>query len=544
MSEILLHNPVILLFLIAALGYFFGSVKVNGNSLGVAAVLFVGLVFGAVNPELEIPPIVFSLGIVLFTYSIGLSSGAAFFKSFKSNGKRDILFSIMMLTITALMTGGIGYCLGLDPETIVGIYSGSTTNTPALAGVINYINERGLSPENAGIIENAVVAYSYTYPMGVISGLLAIVLMERLLRIDFSKEAESVQERYFIEETPDSWTIEVRNEEVFGRKIRDIRNEKGWNLIFGRIYKEDQGYSLVNYDTVLEEGDKFAVVGGHSTLEEVEAFIGPKINEHISDYRSEYDIRSIFVSDTSIVGRSISSLNLYERYDAIITRIRRGDAQMLALPDTVLELGDRIRIVGRKRDLDQIQSEFGDSYFQASKVNLFTFGLGIALGLFLGLLEIQLPGDINIKLGIAGGPLIVGLILGYLKRTGPIVWIMPYSAGVLLRQLGLILLLAVIGLRSGGAFIESLTGGNGLLIFGLGALVSFLTAVLTLFVGYRLLKIPFAILMGYISNQPAILEFGLDRSKNMLPLQGYTIMFPIALILKIIYAQVLFLLLW
>ena len=216
---------------------------------------------------------------------------------------------------------------------------------------------------------------------------------------------------------------------------------------------------------------------------------------------------------------------------------------MLAKPDTVLELGDRIRFVARRKDLKPLSDFIGDSYYKSSQVNLFTFGLGIALGLALGMIEFTLPGNIGFKLGYAGGPLIVGLILGALYRTGPIVWVLPYSVNVTLRQVGLILLLAVIGIKSGTSFVSSFNFEVGLKLFMGGCLLSLATAVFALIIGYKLFKIPFSVLTGFVSNQPAILDFALERSKNNLPMIGYTVVFPIAAVLKIVYAQVLFLIL-
>ena len=215
---------------------------------------------------------------------------------------------------------------------------------------------------------------------------------------------------------------------------------------------------------------------------------------------------------------------------------------MLAKGDTILELGDRVRFIARSKDLSALSEFFGDSYHESSKVNLFSFGLGIGLGLLLGSINISLGTDFNFKLGYAGGPLIVGLILGALRRTGPIVWTMPYSANVTLQQLGLILLLTVIGVRSGNAFIQSLSL-EGLTIFIASALISLLTAFAILWIGYKIVKMPFSILMGMVANQPAILDFATSRSKNSIPIFGYAMMFPIALISKIVIAQVLFLLL-
>jgi len=216
---------------------------------------------------------------------------------------------------------------------------------------------------------------------------------------------------------------------------------------------------------------------------------------------------------------------------------------MLAHASTILEQGDRIRFVARRKDLKELSAFFGDSYYQSSRVNLFSFGLGIAIGLLIGSITFTLPGNLDFKLGLAGGPLIVGLLLGALRRTGPLVWTLPYGANVTLNQLGLILLLAVVGLKSGNTFIQSLDSGIGVLLFLGGTIIAIGTGCLSLWIGYKLFKIPFSLLLGFVSNQPAILDFAIESSKNRIPMIGYSLMFPIALIIKILYAQLLFLLL-
>jgi len=214
----------------------------------------------------------------------------------------------------------------------------------------------------------------------------------------------------------------------------------------------------------------------------------------------------------------------------------------LATPNTVLELGDRIRFIARRSDLSKLSNYFGDSYQQSSKIDLFSFGLGIGLGLLLGSIQIPLGDFGNFKLGFAGGPLIMGLILGALRRTGNIVWTMSYGSGITLQQLGLILLLASIGIGSGTAFIESF-GMDKIWLFLAGTGVSIVTAVSILLVGYKFRKMPFSLLTGMVANQPAILDFAMDRTGNRLPLFGFSQMFPIALIMKIVIAQILFIVL-
>ena len=325
--------------------------------------------------------------------------------------------------------------------------------------------------------------------------------------------------------------------------MRDLFAKYKWNVIFGRFGRSDGQIELPNWDTKFFMGDQVMVVGTTEEIKQVAAVLGKKVDSKLSYDRSEYDVRRIFVSNPRIVGKSLAELNLDRKYNTVVTRIRRGDVDMLAKGNTVLELGDRVRFVARRNDLAELSKYFGDSYYESSRLNLFSFGLGIALGLLLGTVEFTLPGNINFKLGLAGGPIIVSLILGALQRTGPIVWSLPYSVNVTLRQLGLIILLAVIGIKSGPAFVASVTGGAGLLVFVGGVIISLFTAILTFVIGYKIIKIPFTLLLGIVANQPAILEFGLSRAKNNLPIIGYTMIFPISLVLKIVYAQLLFLIL-
>jgi putative transport protein len=235
-------------------------------------------------------------------------------------------------------------------------------------------------------------------------------------------------------------------------------------------------------------------------------------------------------------------LNLDEKYNAVITRIRRGDVEMLAKGDTVLELGDRIRFMARRKDLKELSELFGDSYHQSSKINLFSFGIGMGLGLILGNITFDLGASFSFKLGYAGGPLIIGLILGGIRRTGKVLWTLPYGANVTLQQIGLILLLAALGVRSGSALVQSLSI-DALWIVLASGIISVSTALTILFLGYKILKRPFGLLMGMVANQPAILDFGIEQANNRLPMYGFTLMFPIALILKILIAQILFIVL-
>lgn len=538
MTELLINNPLLLLFTVASAGYLIGSIKIRGYQLGVAAVLFVGLFVGALNPKFNIPDIVFSLGLVLFVYSIGLSSGAAFFESYRKKGFRDFAFIIAMLCASGIIAILVAMVMGFDAATITGIYAGSTTNTPALAGVIDYINAVNDPAQLKTISQNLVVGYSYSYPMGVMGGIIGIILMEKFLKINYGQEKKSLKNEYPVGDGLTSITILVENEQALNVQLRDLYKQENWNVNFGRISQKGN-IGLSNFDQTFELGDQILAVGDPEELEKVTSFLGRVSEEKLSYYRHKYDSRRIFVSNPRLIGRTISSLNLHQKFSAIITRIRRGDVDMLARGNTVLEQGDRVRFVARREDLNALSKYFGDSYQQASTVNIFSFGLGIGIGLILGSINIPISNTLNFNLGIAGGPLIVGLILGALRRTGPITWTLPFGANVILQQIGLMMLLASIGVSSGHSFIDSL-GKEAFLIIAASGIISMTTAIMTIVIGYKLVKIPFSLLMGMVSNQPAILDFAVNRSGTALPKYGYSMMFPIALIAKILIAQLLY----
>ncbi len=539
MKQILSENPLLLLFVVASIGYLIGTIKFKGSSLGVAAVLFVGLGFGAIDKSFYIPDIIFSLGLVLFVYSIGLSSGDAFFKSYKKNGLRDFMFILSMLVFSGLIAVALSFLFGIDAAKITGIYAGSTTNTPALAGVLEYMQGNGLG-ESADS-NNIVVGYSYSYPMGVLGSIIAIVLIKNLLKIDFNKEKEALKSDYPLGENLTSRSIKVLNENAIGVELRDMKKSQKWNVVFGRVNIKGE-VALANFQHKLAHGDEVLVVGSEKELMRVAQFMGRMSEEKLSWYRGDYDSRRIFVSNPKIVGRTVASLNIDEEFGAIITRIRRGDVDMLAHGSTIFQQGDRVRFVARRKDLKALSKYFGDSYHRVSQVNLFSFGLGIGIGLLLGLVQITLTDTISFKLGNAGGPLIVALILGALGRSGPIVWTLPYSANITLQQIGLLLLLSAVGVKSGNAFIESFAS-DGFTMIAASGIISILGALITLWFGYKVVKIPFSLLMGIVSNQPAILDFANSQAKNGIPNFGYTMVFPIALIIKIVIAQVIYVLL-
>lgn len=544
MSEItglLSENPLLLLFLVAAIGYPLGQVKIGGARLGVAAVLFVGLAFGALDPNLKLPEVVYQIGLVLFVYTIGLASGAIFFASLGKKGLRYNGLVIAGLALAALLAAGAHTFLRLNAPSTAGMLAGSLTNTPALAGVVEYI--RAVGAQEPALSE-PVVAYSLTYPVGVLGMILAVYLTQRLWKVNYAAEAQAQPEYSSASAPLHTRTVCVTRQT--GMPVAELIRRNQWNVVFGRIRRSGE-MGLVTGQTVLEPGDLVSVIGPEEAVEEVTRAIGDEhCGERLEFDISHYDKRRIFVSSTQAVGRRLRELDITGRYGALVTRIRRGDLELLPNGQTVLLPGDQVRVVAPHEQMEPLAHLFGDSYRAVSEVDILTFSLGLAAGLLLGLLPIPLPGGVTLRLGIAGGPLLVALLAGAAGRTGPLVWAMPYSANLSLRQIGLVIFLAGIGTRSGYAFASTLSEGAGLFIFAAGAAITCLTALFTLYVGYRVLKIPMGLLVGILAGlqtQPAVLGFGLEQSGNDLPNVGYAMVYPVAMIVKILLAQALLILL-
>jgi putative transport protein len=541
MIRLLIDNPLVLLFLIAAISYPLGRIKIKGTSLGVATVLFVSIAMGALDPNLKLPDVIFNLGAVLFVYTLGLSGGPGFFASFRSKGLRDSLFVIAILIGAAGLTLIAHIVLHLKPTLSAGMYAGSLTSTPALAAVVQYVRTNAPSGARDAMMAEPVIGYSIAYPMGVITMIVTILVLKRFWKVDYAAEARQLQSLGGISRTLENRTVWVTRTEPILETLQELSQRFGWEVKFGRL-KRDGKLSLAAADVRPAQGDLVTLVGPPEDLERVTAYLGQEAQEHLELDRSEFDFRRMFVSDPRVVGHRLGDIHLMDQFGAIATRVRRGDVEMLARDDIVLEPGDRVRIVARRQDMDKIARFMGDSYRALSEIDVLTFSLGIAAGLLVGLIPIPLPGGLVFTLGFAGGPLIVALILGAIGRTGPLVWTLPYSANLTLRQIGLIMFLAGVGTRAGYAFVSTFTQGGGIYLFIAGALITTLTAFATLWIGYRVLKIPMSLLIGLLAGlqtQPAVLGFALEQTGNDLPNLGYASMFALAVIVKILVAQLL-----
>lgn len=537
MLQLLSESSLLLLFLVLAVGAPLGKIRIAGVNLGIASILFTGLAFGALAPNIKLPAIVYEIGLVLFIYCIGISSGEQFFGNLKRKGWQENILTFGAIIFVFLVVVLIGALSSIKSSYLAGVFAGSLTNTPSLAASLEFIKASAPVSLIESALAEPVVAYSVCYPMGVMGMILAIVLFQKIFKTSLKANAQLTDA-----EKLTNATVVVSNDKVIGSTIAELRTAHGLNVVFGRIKRGATSFLALD-SLSLEKGDLMTIVGKPAQIEKALSLLGIRSESNLEMDHQQLDVRRMFVSNHDLVGQSLKDLNLPHTMGIIITRIRRGDSDILPNAETTLQFGDRVRVLTGRNDLALASKFFGDSYAAQSEVDILTLGLGVAAGFFLGMIPIPLPGGIILKLGIAGGPLIVALLLGSVNRIGKLVFVMPYSANSTIRQLGLVLFLAGVGTRSGYAFRETMTQSDqGINFFLIGAAITISIGFLFLFVGHRFLRIPFPRLAGMLAGfqtQPAVLAFVNEQAKSEQPNIGYSSVFPIATLTKIIFAQIL-----
>lgn len=541
--NILAESPLLLLFVVIGIGYLIGNLKLFGLSFGVAAVLFVGMALGAYDPRLTLPEYIYIIGLVLFVYTIGLQAGPGFFSSFRKRGLNVNLAAIFLLTVGAAVAVIIWAMTDLSPAAVAGIFCGSLTNTPALAATVETIKSLsvGLPVEIAQLhTASPVVSYGLAYPFGVLGVILWMYLLSRYFKVDFVQE-EAERIRQIGSDAILSITYKITNPNVAGKTVERVLKSFGHTgFVLSRIKKNDRT-EVVLPETIMALGDRIVAVGSERGQEIARILFGEQADEQLAELHDQMSYRRVFVSNKDVIGKTIADLQYHKSFEGTITRIRRGDVEFVPSTETVLERGDRILVVSRRSQSDSIAKYFGDSVKSISEADFLSLSLGIVLGVFLGMVPIPLPEGLTFKLGFAGGPLVVGLIVGRLERTGPIIWGMPFAANLALRQIGLVFFLAAIGTRAGVSFGATFHQGGWIMIAA-GALITTLVSILAIVIGYRYFKLPMGGVMGMLSGmqtQPACLAFANQQTQNELPNVWYATVYPASMIAKIILAQII-----
>lgn len=547
LHPIFAKSEPLLLFVIIGVGFMIGQIKVKGFSLGIAGVLFIGLLFGSwqnpLAPEgqktLVIAKEITEIGLILFVYAVGLTSGPGFFASLKKRGIRFNLIIAFTLTVSAGLTLFLGRLLGLSPGVIGGVYCGALTNTPALAAVTQWMKNSN-DASVLSTISDPTVGYAVAYPYAVLGGLMAIQLFIWFFQKEFDAEKDNAQRALQEGGRLINKNFVIQNPAIIGQAIGILRIQEKTGLIVSRIRHSDV-VSIPTKYTVLNQGDVIVAVGKQSDMDNALQYFGAESTEQLELSRERIEMRRILMSRRDLIGKSIDELELDHRFNAQVTRIRRADVDIVASPDITLELGDRLRVVMPREHAAEVTKFFGDSERDIAELDYAAITLGISLGVLIGMIPFPFPGLGNITLGFAGGPLLVGLILGRQGKTGPLVWNIPLEANHALRHIGLLFFLAGIGVTAGGRFLDSLAT-DGWKFFVLGAFTTTFATAASLFLLKIYGKASVISALGAtcgMQTQPATLARCYEISKSDETYVAYSTTYPIAMIGKIILAQVM-----
>lgn len=546
--SLLSQNKLLLLFTVIGIGYLIGQIKIFGFNLGVAAVLFVGIGIGALDKSLALPEEIYIVGLVLFVYTVGLQSGPGFFSSFNKKSLRINLFVITVLLVSAGAAAFFTLAFSMSGPHVAGLFCGALTNTPALAASVEAI--KAYTAQHSDIlgtqlVNAPVITYGLAYPFGVLGVLLWFYIFNRYYKIDFSKE-ESDRMKEFGIGSIESRTYRITNPAVFNKTAGEVLKLIVQRRFVITRYKRGNEIRIILLETVFQKDDLVVAVGTADALDSARVVFGEESAEQMPMENSGFEYRRMFVSSDAVVGKKINELHLENIYGATITRIRRGDVDFVPSPDTRLELGDRVRVVAKHENIQPVTKFFGDSMKALSETDFLSISLGIVIGVFVGMMPIPLPNGSTFKLGFAGGPLVVSLILGKLQRTGSVTWTLPFNANLVLRQIGLVFFLAGIGTKAGDGFGATfMAGGIGYIIAGAG--ITTIASLTTIMIGYRYFRLPMSAVMGVMSGvgtQPACLAYANQTAQNDQPNVYYAMVYPASMIAKIILAQVLVTALW
>ena len=523
--QFLSEQPVLFLFLLIGVGMAFGAVKIKGVGLGAAAVLFFAIIMAAwaqtYGIELKVLPAIGTLGLALFAFAIGINSGSSFFHNLKT-----AIGPIIAMVVLYIVTAGVGFGIGgsvfgMEPAMIAGTFAGALTNTPALAA----------AGEASGDPGTATVGYSIAYLFGVIGMMIAALAALQYGKHD--KDAPSPLANR---------TIRVEREDH--PFIGDIFEKMGGNLTFSRLRRGETGpITRPSMSDTLDPDDLVTVVGPREVVARVATELGHSSSHSLMTDRSYLDFRRVTVSNPKITGHTIGDLNLAQKFSATISRVRRGDTDMVGQPDLVLQTGDRVRVVAPTSKMQEITKFFGDSSHGLTDLNPVALGVGMCLGILIGEFPIFTPDGSVFSIGSAAGTLIVGLIFGRVGRIGPFTTILPYTACQVLAELGLLLFLAQAGTNAGGQIMEAFTSGTWVKILILGVIMTTIMGVGLYCCMRWMFKMGGTKTAGVLAGsqtQPAVLAFVNNRTHSDPRVAlGYALVYPVAMIGKILVAQIL-----
>lgn len=550
MSDIALTVSV--LALVAVVGLWLGNIKIRGVGFGIGGVLFGGIFVGHFADQLgwvlsaDMLHFIQEFGLILFVYTIGIQVGPGFFASLRVSGLRLNLFAFGIVVMGGLVTAILHKLFAIPLPVVLGIFSGAVTNTPALGAGQQILSDLGIL---ADVVDQMGMSYAMAYPFGICGILLSMWLVRVLFRVNVEQEAKehesTLTNGHALIKTIN---IRVENPNLNNMAIQDVPILNSATIICSRL-KRDETLMVPSPDTLIQHGDLLHLVGQPADLNNARLVIGQEVDTSLSTRGTDMRVERVVVTNEKVLGKKIRDLQVKERYDVVISRLNRAGVELVASQDASLQFGDILNLVGRPSSIDAVADMVGNAQQKLQQVQMLPVFIGVGLGVMLGSIPLYVPGfPVALKLGLAGGPLIMALILGRIGSIGKLYWFMPPSANLALRELGIVLFLAVVGLKSGGDFVDTLVNGEGMSWVGYGI---FITAIPLITVG--LLARIFAkmnyltlcgMLAGSMTDPPALAFANNLHATSGAAALSYATVYPLVMFLRIITPQLLAVLFW
>ncbi|HAV8629767.1 TPA: putative transporter [Escherichia coli] len=550
MSDIAL--TVSILALVAVVGLFIGNVKFRGIGLGIGGVLFGGIIVGhfvsqaGMTLSSDMLHVIQEFGLILFVYTIGIQVGPGFFASLRVSGLRLNLFAVLIVIIGGLVTAILHKLFDIPLPVVLGIFSGAVTNTPALGAGQQILRDLGTPME---MVDQMGMSYAMAYPFGICGILFTMWMLRVIFRVNVETEAQQHESsRTNGGALIKTINIRVENPNLHDLAIKDVPILNGDKIICSRL-KREETLKVPSPDTIIQLGDLLHLVGQPADLHNAQLVIGQEVDTSLSTKGTDLRVERVVVTNENVLGKRIRDLHFKERYDVVISRLNRAGVELVASGDISLQFGDILNLVGRPSAIDAVANVLGNAQQKLQQVQMLPVFIGIGLGVLLGSIPVFVPGfPAALKLGLAGGPLIMALILGRIGSIGKLYWFMPPSANLALRELGIVLFLSVVGLKSGGDFVNTLVNGEGLSWIGYGALITAVPLITVGILARMLTKMNYLTMCGMLAGSmtdPPALAF----ANNLHPTSGaaalsYATVYPLVMFLRIITPQLLAVLFW
>lgn len=541
-------HSILLLSVVIALGIQLGKVKIFGISLGITLVLFVGIFLGHFGFRIHPEVLHFfqEFGLVLFVYAVGMQVGPGFFSSFKKGGMRLNLLACGIVGLGALTALVIHYITGVPIPTMVGILSGAVTNTPGLGAAQQaYFDMHGVADESIAL------GYAVAYPLGVVGIILSTLLIKWIFGISLEKEEKQLEaevDEHFAGAVPVS--LVVQNPAIFGKTVYRIAVLlEHRDFVVSRISKAHTSkIEIASGETVLNEGDKIFVVTTEQDVEVIKTFIGSEIQMDRKQWipaESKFVSRRILVTKPDMNGKRLGELQLRRLYGINVTRVNRAGVELVGKSELVLQIGDRITVVGSELAVDKVASLMGNSLKRLNEPNLITIFVGIALGVLLGSIPLTFPGIPQpVKLGLAGGPLVVSLLISRFGYRYKLITYTTQSANFMLREVGITIFLACVGLNAGTGFVDTIVNRGGVAWIGYGFIITMLPLLIVGCIGRYIYKLNYFTLIGLLAGSttdPPALAYANTTAGNDVPAVGYATVYPLTMFLRVLTAQLIIL---